>query len=219
MITAFGLLMSLFGPLLIASVGSGDSVRCGGLPSEMLGLAALMAIVACVLFIVLRCEHQPLLSLGLKPFRWSSMAWGIALAVFLMWVFAPAAYWTMKHPNLGGFETGLAKMATLPDWYLVLAVVLGVTAEEILYRGYAVERIAMLTGSYWIAGVGSVLIFGVAHVPMWGWGPALSTVVSGGVLTAFFIWRHDLTANVIAHVLTDFVGIVVVPLLARSKVA
>jgi membrane protease YdiL (CAAX protease family) len=95
-------------------------------------------------------------------------------------------------------------------------VVLGATAEEILYRGYAVERIATLTGSYWIAGVGSVLIFGVAHVPMWGWGPALSTIVSGGVLTAFFIWRRDLTANVIAHVLTDFVGIVVVPLLTRS---
>lgn len=115
MITAFSLLMSLFGPVLIASVGSGGSVRTGELAYELFGLVALMAIVAGVLFIVLRCEHQPLSSLGLKPFRWSSVAWGLAFAIFLMWVFAPAVYWTLKHLNLGGFEIGLAKMATLPN--------------------------------------------------------------------------------------------------------
>ncbi|MBF0529435.1 MAG: CPBP family intramembrane metalloprotease [Deltaproteobacteria bacterium] len=218
MITTFGLLISLFGPILIASFGSVTSVRPGRRPYELSGLAALIGIVAGVLFIVLRCEHQPLSSLGLKPFRWSSLAWGLALAIFFMRVFAPAAYWTLQRLNLKGFETGLAKTATLPNWYLTLAIVIGATAEEILYRGYAVERLAVLTGSYWIAGVGSVLVFGIAHVPMWGWGPALTTIVSGGVLTSFFIWRFDLTANVIAHVLTDLVGIVVVPLLARKKV-
>jgi membrane protease YdiL (CAAX protease family) len=53
-------------------------------------------------------------------------------------------------------------------WYLVIAVVVGSIAEEVLYRGYAVECIASLTGSYWFGGIISVSVFGLAHVPLWG---------------------------------------------------
>ena len=102
-------------------------------------------------------------------------------------------------------------------WYLIIAVVIGGTVEEILYRGYAVERLASLTGSYWISSLVSVLVFGLAHVPPWGWGPALTTVLSGGVLTLFYVWTKDLNANILAHVTTDFVGIVLTPLLATAK--
>lgn len=46
-----------------------------------------------------------------------------------------------------------------------------------------------------------------SRVPMWGWVASLSFVVSGGLLAAFFMWRRDIIANIIAHVLTDVVGI------------
>ena len=122
----------------------------------------------------------------------------------------------MAFAKIPWFTEGLSKLAAYPVWFLVLAVVIGGGAEEFLYRGYAVERLAALTGSYWIAGLLSVLVSGLAHVPMWGWPAALTTVVSGALATGFYVWRRDLLANIIAHVTTDFVGIVL-PLLLAGK--
>lgn len=51
--------------------------------------------------------------------------------------------------------------------------------EEGLDRGYATERLASLTGNYWIGSAIALLAFGLAHVPMWGWIPGLTTILSG----------------------------------------
>jgi hypothetical protein len=51
---------------------------------------------------------------------------------------------------------------------------------------------------------------------MWGWGASLTTFFSGGLATLFYLWRRDLAALIIAHVLTDFVGIVVTPLFRQA---
>jgi hypothetical protein len=40
------------------------------------------------------------------------------------------------------------------------------------------------------------------------------TVVSGALGTAFYVWRRDLLANMIAHVTMDFIGIIIPSLLA-----
>ncbi|WP_197707055.1 CPBP family glutamic-type intramembrane protease [Calothrix sp. NIES-3974] len=59
--------------------------------------------------------------------------------------------------------------------------------EEGLYRGYATERLASLTGNYWIGSAIALLAFGLAHVPMWGWIPGLTTILSGGLLTLLYL--------------------------------
>lgn len=124
--------------------------------------------------------------------------------------------WLLARLPFGGFDSGFARASSIPTWLLVVTILIVATAEEILYRGYAVERLAGITGNYWIAGAVSVLVFRVAHVPYWGLGAALTTVVSGAILTAFFVWRQDLTANIIAHVVTDLMGLVIMPMRTRS---
>ena len=215
--TLIGLTIALFGPMLLAIAGERFISPQSPFVPHMLAMGAYLAIVTSVLFIAFRYEHQSLLSIGIRPFRWQTIVWGLALAAFFMYVFAPVAYWALTRLNLGGFEPGLAKTAALPVWFLAFSVVFGGISEELLYRGYAIERIATLTGSYLLAGAISVGIFGLAHVPLWGWGPALTTVVSGAVATAFYIWQRDLVAIMIAHVITDFAGIIVMPYLARTK--
>lgn len=217
--TVVGLVLALFGPMLLAIADEQFISPQSSLVLHTLALGVYLAIVASVLFITLHYEQQSLLSIGVRPFRWQTVAWGLTIATFFMYVFAPAASWALARFDLQGFEHGLAKSAALPVWYLSIAVVFGGMAEELLYRGYAIERIAALTGSYWIAGTVSVLTFGLAHVPIWGWGPALTTVASGAVATAFYIWQRDVVALMIAHVITDLSGIVIVPLLARMKLA
>jgi membrane protease YdiL (CAAX protease family) len=217
--TVMGLVIALFGPMLLAIASERFISPQSSLVWHMLAMGVYLAIVATVLFIIFRYENQSLLSIGVRPFRWQTLAWGLVLAAFFMYVFTPAASWTLARFELGGFEHGLAKSAALPVWYLSIGVMFGGIAEEFLYRGYAIERIAALTGSYWIAGTVSVLIFGLAHAPTWGWGPALATVVSGAVATLFYIWQRDLLAIMIAHVITDLSGIVIVPFLARMKMS
>lgn len=216
--TFIGLVVALFGPVLLAVADARFIPPQSPLFLQMLAMGMYVAIVGSVLFIIFHYEHQSLLSIGVRPFCWQTIVWGLVLAAFFMYVFAPVTYWALARFDLGGFEHGLSKITALPIWYLSIGVIFGGIAEELLYRGYAVERIAALTGSYWIAGMVSVAIFGLAHVPTWGWGPALSTVVSGAIATVFYIWQRDLVAIVIAHVITDLSGIVIVPLLARMKV-
>src|SRR5262249_38747093 len=209
--TIVGLGLAFGGPPFIASV-SESPANSGGIPTaELLSQFGLIAICAAVLATLLVWEKQSFLAVGLQPLRWHSLVWGLALTCFFVFAFSPMAFWLLQHLRLSGFDAGLTKLAILPVWYLIIAVVIGGTVEEILYRGYAVERLASLTGSYWFGGLVPVLAFGLAHVPLWGWGPAMTTVLSGGVLTLFYVWTKDLNANIIAHVATDFVGIVLTP--------
>jgi membrane protease YdiL (CAAX protease family) len=215
-ITSVGLCLALLGPAMLALLSETFFVSERSLGAALLAQLVFVLICASVLIIVLRGEHRTLSSVGLQSFRWQSIVWGGAFAAFLVWVYSPLLALAMAFAKIPLFTEGLAKLAIYPVWFLVLAVVIGGTAEEFLYRGYAVERLAALTGSYWIAGLVSVLVSGLAHVPMWGWWAALTTVVSGAVGTAFYVWRRDLLANIIAHVTTDFIGIVL-PLLLAGK--
>lgn len=215
--TMIGLLLALFGPPVVALFGPKLEGSVGTVFGSLIGLGGFIAIIGCVFAIVYRSEHQSLASLGFQPLRWQSLAFGLGLAAFFMYAFTPAVVWVLSRLPFGRFETGLAKASAIPTWLLVITVLIVATAEEILYRGYAVERLAGITGSYWIAGAISVLVFGAAHIPNWGLGAALTTVVSGAILTAFFIWQRDLTANIIAHVVTDLMGLVIMPALTQSK--
>ncbi|MFI5317041.1 MAG: CPBP family intramembrane glutamic endopeptidase, partial [Myxococcota bacterium] len=146
-------------------------------------------------------------ALGFRPLRWQAVAWGGALASFFIRGFGPAVYAAMRRLQLRGFEGGLARLEALPFWYLTLAVLIGGTVEEILYRGYAIARIETLTGSLWLAALIPVAIFALAHLPLWGPAPALSALFAGAILTLVYLWQRDLAPVVIAHVATDFVGI------------
>jgi len=109
----------------------------------------------------------------------------------------------------------LHRVANFPTWVLILTVFVVALAEELLYRAYAIERLGALIGSRWTAGVVSLSVFFLAHVPMWGWAVALTTIVSGGLVTIVYLVRADVVALVIAHVITDLFGLVIAPHLVR----
>jgi len=79
--------------------------------------------------------------LGFARVAWSSLTIGLVLALFFIVVFGPLAYWAVAQLNMGTFDEGLSKLAKLPAWYLVLTIVIVATAEELLYRAYAIESL------------------------------------------------------------------------------
>jgi membrane protease YdiL (CAAX protease family) len=105
----------------------------------------------------------------------------------------------------------MRSLAGLPSWYLALTIVIVAAGEEWLYRGYAVERLIALTGSGMAAACLSLLAFGLAHLPLWGIGASLTTLVSGALFTGLYLWRRDVSFLILAHVATDLYGLVLAP--------
>lgn len=206
-----GLVIAFGGTALLASPASRVLGPAESLRTRLLEQLVLWLIGIAVAVVALEWEGKPPSFFGLRPFHWSSIAWGLALAWLLIRVFYPLTLRAFAALGLRGFDEGMAQVLALPLWFRIIAVVTAGVVEEFLFRGYAVGALAQLTGSVWIAAGVSVAAFALLHWPLWGAGPVLSFVFSGGLLTAFFVWRQDLLANVVAHVVVDGMGFVVAP--------
>ena len=182
--------------------------------TEVLAQLYLWLLVGLIVVIVVRWERQPLSSLNLRPFRWSSVTWGLLLAVVVRYVVMPPLTWAVEAAGLPGFEPGMTKALEAPFCLRVMQVVTAGVVEDTLFIGYAYTRLARLTGSGWIAGALAVTVMALLHLPNWGVGTVLVYLVTGSVYVAFFVWRNDLLANITAHTTVDALALVIVPLLA-----
>jgi membrane protease YdiL (CAAX protease family) len=72
-------------------------------------------------------------------------------------------------------------------------------AEEVLFRGYPIERLEQLTGSRLLAAAISWTAFTVAHHRLWGWNYLIEAGFLGVILTFLYLWRRNLPSNMIAH--------------------
>lgn len=168
-------------------------------------------LAAAVLLIVVYWEKQPLSSIGLGRPTWKSLLLGIVSFIALSIVYGLVSL-LQRILGISGAEPGLVRLLTLPLWMRLLLVFRAAVVEEILYRGYPIERIASLSGSRLLGAFITLIIFSLMHLPFWGSGHLLAVVGSGAVLTAVFVWKRDLNVNFIAHFLIDLVGIIIVPL-------
>jgi membrane protease YdiL (CAAX protease family) len=213
-LTALGIIVSLLGPTALAVLSNGLPSTVDSLAVRAIGLLAFVGLVGCVAVIAVKGERLTWSDVGFGHTTWTSFVWAAGLACFFVFVFGPLAHASLVRLGVDSFNTGLAKISSLPIWYLVLTVIVVAAGEEWLYRGYAIERLEVVTGNAWSAGAISLAAFVVAHVPMWGLWPSLTTVFSGGILTALYIWRRDIMFLILAHVATDLYGIVIAPFTA-----
>ena len=154
-----------------------------------------------LLFIIRRGERLPLTSIGLGTSRWwKSILWGLVIAV------ASAAAGGVLAALTGyGHGPGSAAFEKLPLWLITLIVLRAGVVEELFYRGFAIERLqAVGLKPAWAAGI-PLVIFALGH---WTGGAAniLIALVLGAILSAFYLWRRDLVANMIGHGTVDFVA-------------
>ena len=158
---------------------------------------------------VLLIERRPLRSIGLGNPNWKSLTWGVGGAVAM--VAGMALIYLVIFPALGlpAEEKQMGEVKGLPLWFRVGLVTRAATFEELYYRGFAIERIAELSGRRWLAALVSLLAFTFAHLDYWGWTHLIVAGYGGLVLTALYLWRRDLASNMFAHWLTDGVGFLV----------
>ncbi len=83
---------------------------------------------------------------------------------------------------------------------IAYAVTIG-TVEEILYRGYPIERLLAYTDSPLVAGGGTWIVFTAVHALNWPLGSLFQTALVAAVLTVVYLRRRTLVPVVGAHVL------------------
>jgi membrane protease YdiL (CAAX protease family) len=100
---------------------------------------------------------------------------------------------TSESGGLVGGSTGIGVA-------IAYAVTIGIV-EEILYRGYPIERLLSYTDSSLVAGGVTWLIFTAVHAINWPLGSLLQTSLVAAVLTVIYLRRRTLAPVVGAHVL------------------
>lgn len=210
--TRVGLVLALLGPPALAFA---ERQAWGPVPplAVAVGLqGVLCGIGALVLWVAWRWEQTSLGWLTARgPIAHSALLAGILVVVTqygLPLLSAPL----LRAMNVGGFETGLDAIARLPTWFRIAIALTSGPIEELLYRAYPVERLTAITGRRWRAGAVAVVVFGLAHVPFWGFGPALAADLPfGALMTVAYVVRRDFLANALAHTTLLMIGLLAVP--------
>lgn len=99
---------------------------------------------------------------------------------------------------------------------ILIALTAGVT-EELLFRGYAIERLSEISGSTTIGACAAYVIFVGLHAPFWGIGGTLQIGVWSLLVTWLYVRRRTLVPCIVMHVLNDLFAFVLMPfLMTRS---
>jgi len=197
--SAVGVLLALgFFSLPIGSWVHEDAGLANRLAFELI----VWAWVAGTLLYVARVERRPLSSIG---FRAPGIRdWIVAilagvlilglLALILLVVF-PVLHWSESSQQ--------TSLLALPYWLNVLIVVRAAVAEEILFRGYPMERLEQMSGSRALAGAVTCTVFTLDHISFWGWHHIFIAGTAGAALTVLYLWRRNIWVNMIAHFMVD----------------
>ena len=95
------------------------------------------------------------------------------------------------------------QLVATPFWWRLTSVIRAAIGEEVIFRGFAIERGREVFGSLRIASALSWIVFTLEHIATWGWSHVLITGFGGLLLTLLYVWRRNLWINVIAHFVVD----------------
>ena len=102
----------------------------------------------------------------------------------------------------------------IPFWVAFPAWVTAAFTEELLFRSYALERLALLGVPRIAAGIITVIAFALLHLLAWDAVHVFTVVFpAGAALTTLYLWRRSLLFVVVVH------GIINAPLLLFPFIA
>ena len=198
-----GLVCALAVPLLYNFV-VGPYVVADATGSVVVGYVVMWTLVSALVVLTVVVERRPLSTIGLRRLSLGQLALaagvGVALSLYVL-----LASLVMEALGFGAGDVASVASATAP-WMLAVGVVTAAVTEEVVFRGYALERLTERTGRLWIGAFVSLAVFVAFHVPNPNWGPAhiVGVVVPLGVaLTGLYLWKRNLPFVVIVHFVID----------------
>ncbi len=204
-----GLGVAFGGTVLLVSPAAnilGDPQR---LSTRVLYQLALWALFALIVAIVILWERRSLDSVGFGRLSWQSLGLGLGCTAFVIAVNSVVVPFFTKL-GIVDFSKGFAVVASWPLWLRMFAALSAGVVEETLFRGYAIERLVLFTRSYAWAGVISLALFAMVHLPFWGFGILFNAFFGGAVSTLLYFWRRDLWSCIIAHSALDAIALMTI---------
>ncbi len=168
-------------------------------------------ITAIVALIVIYWERLPFFaSVGLrKPNRRDVLTIVIAVAAIIAVV---AIIGFALHGRTTFSAGDLSKVKNLPLGLRIALVFTAGICEEILFRGYAIERFTALTGKVWLGGLAAIVLFTLGHVARYGVSLGLLGVaIIAFFLTLIYVRRRSLWPCIVAHWVIDGLPLLVAP--------
>ena len=161
-----------------------------------------------LVLIVLFWERRTLASLGFKDLNLETLATGLGLGGFLM-LGIVAWSWGIA-PYLGVSELENKASSSLPPhfylWFAPLSLITASVAEEIIYRGYAMERLLKLGVSPLLTVVITQIAFALYHLKD-GMSSVLMVATIGSLFALYYVWTRNLWVTIIGHFFVDALAI------------
>ena len=179
---------------------------------ELLAHEAVWWSFALILLLWLRyVEHLPFSSIGLRRPTGKTIGFGILAGVVLIAIMIIQFAVIIPMLHLSPAQSLAEKAAIMRHslGYRILLVLRATVVEEILFRGYLIEKIRQLTGSVTLAVIVSVAAFTYAHLSGWGLVHLIPVCAGGIVFALLYVWRRDLPCNMIGHFIVDGIGFLV----------
>jgi membrane protease YdiL (CAAX protease family) len=203
-LTLIGLLVFLGFPFLLQL-----------LPSNlMLGEVGFWLLLLFIISWIYFVEKRTIASIGWKKITLKTVFTGIGLGLVLFILFG-VIMTAIQAMGLPLNQEVAQLIASQPFPMLLLIALRAAVVEEVLYRGYAFERLYDLTKSKWLAALVPVIIFTLMHLP-WGVGHLVFVFFAGGLFMLVYISKRNLALIMIAHFTTDVLALLVLPVLLGS---
>jgi len=181
---------------------------------DLVGMALKWIVVAVLAAIAFGVQRYRPSELGLRRFSWVDGLVGFGGFVLTMMLTGIVSQ-AVRMPSS---VTQLGKIGELSLGLRVAVVCSAAVCEEFVFRGFGIEELASLVGNRWVAGALSLLLFAMAHVGLYGLTAALLIpFLAGAVLTALYLWRRNLGACILTHLLVDGLMLVVIPSFIHAK--
>lgn len=154
--------------------------------------------------IVLFWERLPLSSMGFKNLSPENIGGGLGLGGFVM---LGIVAWTLLARQLRDPSMGMDAPAGFYLWFGPLALITAGVCEEVIYRGYAMERLLRMSKSPWPALLLPNAAFSLMHIKD-GWDKVLMVATVGFLFTWWYYKNRDLTMNIVGHLFVDAMALV-----------
>ena len=167
--------------------------------------------VGLILAVLLVWERRPIGAIGLRRPGWLTIVLGLggAVACLLVGKLVGEAV-NQFFPPASPPGAAAAAMTHGSVAYAVALAIRAGACEELLYRGIAIEQLSTFVGSRWVAGLIAGAMFVLAHALVFDWPQLIPIGALTIVLTILYLWRGDLWANILAHILVDTVGLLAI---------
>lgn len=162
--------------------------------------------VVIILLYVAFAERRPFASIGFRKPTILDLVLAVIAGILMVAgiVFIYSSVFPALHLKMNAAT--MRSLLETPFWYRLMLVTRAAVAEEVLFRGYPIERICELTASRWLAALVTWAAFTYAHLSSWGAAQLIVAGYGGVILTVLYLWRRNLWANMLAHWVADGAG-------------